>query len=93
MLAVVLWLLMLVFAVGDWFIRGLPGAARWTRWGFTLVHAAFGVWVVAMHFSTVGFPWVVVMILLLVVARFRNSIERALGRHPRDRIPLTPRDT
>lgn len=75
-MAITLWIVMLVLAAASWYLNR-PGGRRAARIGIAVVDAAFTVWVILIHLSTVGYWWVIVTIALSLLVTFRSDLEAA----------------
>lgn len=78
-MAITLWIVMLVLAAASWYLSR-PGGRRAARIGIAVVDAAFTVWVILTHLSTVGYWWVIVTIALSLLVTFRSDVEGVWAR-------------
>ncbi len=76
---IVLWAVMVTLGVLAWFMHKSDRPLV-LRVGFALIHVVFLVWVILTRYELVGFPWLIVAVLLAVAVTFRADIERACAR-------------
>jgi hypothetical protein len=74
-----LWVVMIALAVLGWFVQP-PSGHLVPRIAFSVVQAAFLIWVIATQLDAVGLVWVIVAVLLTVALPFRPDIERLWKR-------------
>lgn len=79
MLSLVLWLVMLGFAVASWFVQR-PGKPILLRTGLAIIHAVFIVWVILTSIQLVGPVWMIVAVILGMPVLFRADLERLWQR-------------